>query len=377
MVIQIDKESLFKSINIADSIISSKNINTILANCLFNVSKNSIEIISTDNEIAVRTKVEAKSDKAISFAVNGKKFSSILKELPHDELSINVNESLSIDITSRSKEVKGHYTLIGLAADEFPEIPHFVEDNSIEIEQAVFKEMIRKVIYAASSDTIKPVFNGIFFISDAKGNVSSVSTDSRRLALITRTVKQDISFGDGIIIPLKTVHEVYRLLESSGNCKFSYNNNQCFFKIANTEIISRIVDGQFPNYRQVLPKEYMLEIEIETKKLFDSVKRAMIFTREPANKIILNIQSNKIIMQASTPELGEAEEEIAVKSNKDEKISIGINAQFLIDALKEVDSEQIKCGITGQMSPVTIIPINDINYTSIIMPIQIKSSQNE
>ena len=377
MVIHIDNESLFKSINIADAIISSKNINTILANCLFNVSKNSIEIISTDNEIAVRTKVEAKSDKVISFAVNGKKFSSILKELPHDELSINVSESLSIDITSRSKEVKGHYTLIGLAADEFPEIPHFMEDNSIEIEQAVFKEMIRKVIYAASSDTIKPVFNGIFFISDAKGNVSSVSTDSRRLALVTRSVKQDISFGDGIIIPLKTVHEVYRLLESSGNCKFSYNNNQCFFKIANTEIISRIVDGQFPNYRQVLPKEYMLEIEVGTKKLLDSVKRAMIFTREPANKIILNVQSNKIIIQASTPELGEAEEEIAVTSSKDEKISIGINAQFLIDALKEVDSEMIKCGITGQMSPVAIMPIDDTNYTSIIMPIQIKSSQNE
>jgi DNA polymerase-3 subunit beta len=377
MVIHIDNESLFKSINIADSIISSKNINTILANCLFNVSKNSIEIISTDNEIAVRTKVEAKSDKAISFAVNGKKFSSILKELPHDELSITVNESLSIDITSRSKDVKGHYTLIGLAADEFPEIPHFMEDNSIEVEQAVFKEMIRKVIYAASTDTIKPVFNGIFLISDAKGNVSSVSTDSRRLAIITRSVKQDISFGDGIIIPLKTVHEVYRLLESSGNCKFSYNNNQCFFKIANTEIISRIVDGQFPNYRQVLPKEYMLEIEVETKKLLDSVKRAMIFTREPANKIIMNVQSNKIVIQASTPELGEAEEEIAVKSNKDEKISIGINAQFLIDALKEVDSNLIKCGITGQMSPVTIIPTNDNNYTSIIMPIQIKSSQNE
>ena len=377
MVIHIDNESLFKSINIADSIISSKNINTILSNCLFNVSKNSIEIISTDNEIALRTKVEAKSDKAISFAVNGKKFSSILKELPHDDLSITVNESLSIDITSRSKDVKGHYTLIGLAADEFPEIPHFMEDNSIEVEQAVFKEMIRKVIYAASTDTIKPVFNGIFLISDAKGNVSSVSTDSRRLAIITRSVKQDISFGDGIIIPLKTVHEVYRLLESSGNCKFSYNNNQCFFKIANTEIISRIVDGQFPNYRQVLPKEYMLEIEVETKKLLDSVKRAMIFTREPANKIIMNVQSNKIVIQASTPELGEAEEEIAVKSNKDEKISIGINAQFLIDALKEVDSDLIKCGITGQMSPVTIIPTNDNNYTSIIMPIQIKSSQNE
>lgn len=377
MLITIDKESLLKSINIADSIVSSKSINTILANCLFNVSRNSIEIVSTDNEIAVRTSVAAKSDKAVSFAANGKKFSSILKELPNDELEINVNDTFSINIHSKSKEVKGNYTLIGLAADDFPEIPHFMEENSIEIEQGVLKEMIRKVIYAASSDTIKPVFNGIFFISNSKGSVSAVSTDSRRLALITRNVRQDISFGEGIIIPLKTVHEVYRLLESSGTCRFSYNNNQCFFKIADTEIISRIVDGQFPNYRQVLPKEYMIEIKIETKKLFDSVKRAMIFTREPANKIIMNIQKSKIVIQASAAELGEAEEEISVASNKDEKISIGINAQFLIEALKEVDSDVIVCGITGQMSPVTIAPENDGNYISIIMPIQIKSSQNE
>lgn len=377
MLIKIDKETLLKSINIADSIISSKNINTILSNCLFNISKNSIEIISTDNEIAVRTKIDAQSDKQINFAANGKKFSSILKELPNDELAITVNESLSINITSKSKDVKGHYTLIGLAAEEFPEIPHFLDENSIEIDQGTLKEMIRKVIYAASNDTIKPVFNGIFFITDGKGNMTTVSTDSRRLALINRTVKKEISFGDGIILPLKTVNEVYRLLESSGICKFAYNNNQCFFKIANTEIISRIVDGQFPNYRQVLPKEHMLEIEVETKKLYDSVKRAMIFTREPANKIVMNISNNKIMIQASTPELGEAEEEIVVKTSKDEKISIGINALFLIDALKEVDSEYIKCGITGQMSPVTITPLQDGNYISIIMPIQIKSSQSE
>lgn len=377
MIIHVDKESLLKSINIADSIISSKNINTILSNCLFKVTKNSIEILSTDNEIAIRTKLSANSEKSASFAANGKKFSSILKELPNDELSINVNDSLLIDITSKSKDVKGHYTLIGLSADDFPEIPGFMDDNSIEIEQLMLKEMIRKVIYAASGDTIKPVFNGIFFISNSKGNVSAVATDSRRLAFITRSIKQDINFGDGIIIPLKTVNEVSRILESSGTCKFSFNNNQCFFKIGNTEIISRIVDGQFPNYRQVLPKEFMFEMEVPTKKLYESVKRAMIFSREPANKIIMNLQNNKIIIQANTPDLGEAEEELSVKSSKDEKISIGINAQFLIDALKEVDSEFITCGITGQMSPVTMTPINDDNFISIIMPIQIKSSQND
>ena len=103
MLINIDKDSLLKSINIADSIVSSKNINTILANCLFNVSKNTIEIISTDNEIAIRTSVTAKSDKSVSFAANGKKFSSILKELPNDELEINVNDSFSINITFKIK----------------------------------------------------------------------------------------------------------------------------------------------------------------------------------------------------------------------------------------------------------------------------------
>lgn len=377
MVIHINKDSLLKSINIADSVISSKNINTILANCLFNVSKDNIEIVSTDNDLAVRTNVQTKADMSLSFAVNGKKFSSILKELPNDELIIKVNESLVIDITTKSSNVKGHYTLYGLNPEEYPHIPNFLEENSIEIEQSILKEMIRKVIYAASTDTIKPVFNGIYFISDSKGNISAVATDSRRLAIISRSIKQEINFGDGIIIPLKTVNEVYRLLESAGTCKFSFNNNQCFFRIGNTEIISRIVDGQFPNYRQVLPKEFVFDVEAETKKFHDSIKRAMIFTREPANKIILHIHNNKITVQASTPELGEAEEEIPVKSSKDEKISIGINAQFLLDSLKEIDTEHVKCGITGQMSPLCIMPPSDGNYISIVMPIQIKSSQND
>src|SRR5208337_1755238 len=152
----------------------------------------------------------------MSFATNGKKFSSILKELPNDELTITINDSYLIDITSESKNVKGHYTLFGLATNDYPEIPRFVEDNSVEIEQGVLKEMMRKVMYAASGDSIKPLFNGIYFVSDLKGRISSVGTDSRRLSLITRTINQNADFGEGIIIPLKTMHEIYRLLESSG-----------------------------------------------------------------------------------------------------------------------------------------------------------------
>jgi DNA polymerase-3 subunit beta len=377
MIINVDKVQLLKSITIADSIISSKSINTILSNCLFNVTENEIEIISTDNEIAVRTKLESVADGTISFTANGKKFSSILKELPDDELVISIDESLQIDIKTKSQKVKGHYKLIGTVAEDYPEIPGFSFENSVEIEQSVLKEMLKKVIYAASTDTIKPVFNGIFLTSESNGNITAVSTDSRRLSIITRNIHHDVNFGDGIIVPLKTINEIFRVLESTGSCIFSIDNNQFFFKVGNTEVISRIVDGQFPNYKQVIPKDYILQTVIDSKQLLETIRRAMVFTREPANKIVLNFKGDNLLIEAKTPELGEAEEEITIESDKDDSMSLGVNAQFLIDSLREIDSDSIKCGITGQMSPITLIPENDENYISVIMPIQIKAQQGE
>lgn len=377
MILNVDKSGLLKSLLIADSVISSKSINTILANCLFNISKNEIEIISTDNEIAVRTKVDAVCDTEASFTVNGKKFSSILKELPEDELLITMNESFQINIKTKSESIKGHYTLIGTSAEDYPEIHEFTYENSIEMEQKVLKEILKKVVYATSMDTIKPVFNGVFITSEQSGKISAIATDSRRLAIITRDIQNEINLGEGIVLPLKTIHEIFRLLDSSGSCVFAVRNNQFFFKSGKTEVISRIVDGQFPNYKQVIPKEYMLEVLIDPKKLLETIRRAMIFTREPANKIILHFKNDKLIIEAKTPELGEAEEELPISSKSKETISIGINAQFLIDCLKEIDANTIICGITGQMSPVTIIPENDTQYTSVIMPIQIKSQHSE
>jgi DNA polymerase-3 subunit beta len=238
MKINIDREMLLKAVITADSIVSSKNVNTILSNCLFNISKDQIEIISTDNEIAIRTKIDAVSDGSISFTANGKKFSSILKELPNDEIVLDINDSLIIELRTKSKEVKGHYTLIGTSTEEYPAIPSFDEKDAIELDQPVLREMIKKVVYAASHDTIKPVFNGIFLVSEKNREMTIVSTDSRRLSMITRIMESnDIKMENGFIIPLKTVNEIYRLLESTGRCRFSYNKNQCFLRICHTEII--------------------------------------------------------------------------------------------------------------------------------------------
>jgi DNA polymerase-3 subunit beta len=372
MKLTINKETILKAINIADSVISSKNINTILSNCLFNISKDKLEIIATDNEMAVRTQIDASADNNFSFTANGKKLSSIIKELPDEDISLTINDSMVINI--KSSNIKGNYTFYGTDSNDYPQLPEISNENSVIIDQAIFKEMIKKVIYAAATDTIKPVFNSIYIISEKPGTITAIATDSRRLSMITREIDSEAFIGEGIIIPLKTINEVYKLLSNSGTCKISFDSKQCYFKINETEIISRVIDGQFPNYKQIIPKEYSHKSIIETSKILDSVKRAMIFTREPANKIVMTLNKDILHIEANTPELGQAEEELNIESDNKEKIFLGINAHFLFDTLKQIDSFSFICGITGQMSPITIIPEDDKNFISVIMPIQIKTA---
>jgi DNA polymerase-3 subunit beta len=321
--------------------------------------------------MAVKTQINALTDGTFSFTANGKKLSAIIKELPDDDISMTVDKSIAINL--KSLNVKGNYTIYGTTAEEFPQFPSIINENSIEIEQAVFREMIKKVIYAAAVDTIKPIFNSIFITSDKPGSITAIATDSRRLSMITREINNDAFIGEGIIIPLKTINEVYKLLTNSGICKITFDSKQCHFKINETEIISRVVEGQFPNYKQIIPKEYSHKSVIETSKILDSVKRAMIFTREPANKIIMTFNNELLQIEANTPELGIAEEELNIESDNKEKIFLGINSHFLFDSLKQIDSFSFVCGITGQMSPVTLIPEDDKNFISVIMPIQIKT----
>jgi DNA polymerase-3 subunit beta len=376
MKINIDKESLLKSITIADGIVSSKSVNTILSNCLFNVTENQIEIVSTDNEMAVRTKIEAVSEGSVSFTVNGKKFSSILKELPSGELAIDINDTMLLNIKTSSKDIRGRYSLVGTTVENYPDVPVFEEKNMIEIEQSVLKEIIKKVMYAASHDTVKMIFNGIL-LSIESGSISSVASDSRRLSMITKKIDAENKVSGSFIVPLKTVNELLRLLEPSGLCRFSFSERQCFFKMGNTEIISRVVDGVFPDYKHVIPSDRSMDIVIETRKFIDSVRRVMVFTKEPANKIICRFNANSLTVEASTPDLGEAEEELDIENSSSASMTIGINAQFLLDSIKEIDSFSIKCGLSGEMSPVTFTPDDDDLYVSVVMPIKIATGSDD
>jgi DNA polymerase III subunit beta len=375
MRVEADKDILLKCISIVDSLIPSRNVNAILANCLFTVSKDKIQISATDNEIGIKTAFEATADHDISFTVNGARLASLLKEMPSGIIAIDIDDSYQIDVNTKSLEVKGDFTLLGTSGDNFPEIPDFYEKGAVEIDQGDLKDMIRKVIYAAATDTIKPFFNGVFFVSQSRENLTLVATDSRRLSIITRKLNNEIDLDEGIIIPLKAMHEIQRLLGTEGTCSFSIHENQCFFKIGGTQFVTRTIDHKFPNYKQVIPKEQDIAINVSRGKLIESLRRALIFTRTPANTVLCHFKKDQLTIEVKTSELGECVEDIIADSDIKEAITIGLNAQFLFESVKEMDSETVNVGITGQMSPVKFIPDNDPDFISVIMPIKIKESE--
>ena len=376
MYIEVDKEKLLRAITIADSIISTKQVSTVLSNCLFIVERDGIIIVSTDNEIGIKTRIERDSSDAGRFIVNGRKLANILRELPAGDVKLDVDDNFHIDVKTKSEKVKGHYTIIGSGSDEFPDVPSYSDEDVIEIDQFAMKDMIRQVVYAAATDTIKPVFNGVYIVSESENELTMVASDSRRLSLISKTMDSGINIQNGIIIPLKTVHELQRILAAEGTCRMFLGERQCFFKVDKTEIVTRIIDGQFPNFRQVIPKESRIYCIINREKLLESLRRAMIFSREPANKIVLHFEKGNLKIEARTPDLGEAEEDIDIENDFDEKVSIGINGQYMIDALREMSGVSVKVGITGSMNPVILFPEDTDRFVAVIMPIQLRS-ENE
>jgi DNA polymerase III subunit beta len=376
MQFTVDKDSFLKNLIISDSAVSAKNSNTILSYCLFNIENNILEISGTDNDISIRTVTDVVSNVSFSFASNPKKIIQIIKEIPKGEISVDVDDSYNIIIKSNIKELKGKYKLPGADKSDFPILPRINKKEAFEVEQSVFKDMIKNVSYAASTDVIKPSFNGVYFISEKKGFMSVVASDSRRLSICSRSFSDEVEIKEGVIIPLKTINDLLKIL-GNGKCFILVKNNQCFFKIDNTEIITRVIDGQFPNYKQVIPVDYIKKVYVKKDYIIDSLRRVMVFTKEPSYKVYLHFLSDKIKIEAKTAEIGEGFEEITAESNNKEDISLGINSQYLLDSIKDIDFDIIEIGITGVMSPLCIKNEKDEHTTAVIMPIQIKSGDNE
>lgn len=369
MKITSTKDSLLKGIQVVQNSVSSKSTLPILSHILIDAKKGEIKLTSTDLEIGVSIKIEGEVSEEGAITVPARKFSEIIKELSgQNAIHLSVKKGQTVSIESG----KSYFKLMGLSKDDFPQLPDFPNQGAkntdlVRIPQKVLKNMIQLTAFAMSHDESRYVLNGILF-SFRDGGLKLVATDGRRLALIEKDIDQMGNIKKDVIVPMKTIQELNRDLGEEGEIQFFFKENQLQLNLGQVTIVSRLIDGEYPNYEQVIPKKIKEELKINTQDFLQATRRASILTSQDSQSVKINILKDRMIITKNSPELGEAREEVEVEY-KGAELAIGFNPGFLIDVLKNVEDENIKFGFIDPEKPA-VIKSGD-HYTYIVLPMQV------
>lgn len=297
-----------------------------------------------------------------------KKLFGIVRELTNADIDLEVNEKHVCVINSGPS----YYKINGLAADEFPPMPQIEQDRKVTLPQETFKGMIKKTSFAISTDESRHVLNGIF-LSLGSNKITVVATDGRRLALADEDVDiSDKSQGE-IILPAKTVNELIRLLQDKGEVEIRYGANYASFMIKDekgpgTTIVSKLIEGNYPNYRQVIPAETRERVPLLREEFLHALRRAEIMTNEKSNSVKLSFSENKLEITANAPEVGEAKESLAI-NYKGPSIAIAFNPKYLIDPLTALTNDEVFMELIDELSP-GVLKING-PFLYVVMPMRL------
>lgn len=362
MRIKLSKESLLTGIQTVQNIVSPKITLPILSNMLLETRNNTIKMNTTDLDMGISCEVPVSIFEEGAITIPAKKFSDIIRELPTGEVTILVKKNNQIDIEGNNCRFK----LIGLPKEEFPKFPEFKDKEVVQIEQNVLKEMLALTSFAVSHEETRYILNGLLFeIFD--DTIRIVATDGRRLAKIEKKLLKLITKNISIIIPIKAIQEVMRNLKEGGVISFLTSTNQVLFDIDGVLIVTRIIGGEFPNHNQVIPAPSFPKINVNREAFLFALRRANLLATQDFQAVKLEIFKDKMVISKTTPDIGESREEIPIEYGGAELI-VGFNPVFLIDVLKNLDTEKIELELTGPDKP-GVIRLGDYLYLALPMRI--------
>jgi DNA polymerase-3 subunit beta len=371
------QENLKKGISIV-SHITSKNINLpILNNILIKADEGNIDLIATNLEIGIIHSVRGKIEKPGKITIDAKIINEYINFLPQEKITFIVkDENVKIECSNYKTKIKGE------SAKEFPLLPEIEESNIINTSLAEFKKALSQVVFAVSKSESRIELSGVLFaLSDDK--LSMVATDSYRLAEKTIDINieknKNLDENNKIIIPAKTAQEVLRIasnlsddLDSSEKkVKLYINENQIVFEIDDSKIISRLISGQYPDYKQIIPEKKETEIIVSRQELIRAIKASSIFSKSGINDINISVNSEKkeIIISSLSSQTGESiinlNGEIKGKNN-----DITLNFRYLLDGLNNIDSDNVRVFIVDNNTPCVIKNEKEDSYLYIVMPIK-------
>ena len=364
------KDKIMKALNSVVKGVASKTTMPILEGILIQSNDNEIKLTTYDLEIGIEYVMECNVIEQGSTVVNAIMFSEIIRKLPDTEIKIELNSNNLLEI-----ECEGSlYKLATMNPDEFPELPKIEIENSIEIDQNLLKNMIRKTIFAVSTEESRPIFTGCLFEIE-NNKLSLVAVDGFRLALRTIFLtKQSNNFR--AVIPGKTLVELNKIINDSYEpIKIGVSKNQALFEMDNCKIVTRILDGEFLNYKNVIPNNWETRIRVNKNNLQNSFERISLISSSSVEKekkypVKVQVDIGKITILC-TNQTGDAKEELYV-STEGKNLEAGFNPKYFLDSLKAIDDEEIYIEFGSNISPCLIKSVENNDYVYMILPIRLK-----
>jgi len=372
MKVEVLKENLKTGLNTTERV-AGKNLSLpILNNILIKIEDSFLNLISTDLEVVVKLWILSKIIKKGEVVVPAKLFSGFISSLPNDKVLIESKDNnLYIECGKLKTNIQGYNP------EDFPIIPEFKELNSVEINNEKLCQAISQVVDIPINSQSRPEISGVYF-SFSKNNIKIVATDSFRLAEKTINLEKSIDKDFSFILPQKAVREVLNILDGrNGLIKMSFSSNQILFDFPMEEvkhpliqIISRLIDGEYPNYQDIIPKKFKTNIVLKRDEFLNQLKTASLFSdKNNEVKISINKENKEVEIISRNPNIGENKSTISAKIEGD-SISISFNYKFLIDGLSNIKSSEIAFDVSKEEGACVLKPVGDFSYIYVVMPIK-------
>ena len=356
------------------NVVATRSTMPILSNVLIEAEEGHISLTTTNLDLGIRCRIKADVTETGSTTLPVRKLATIVRELPVNEVFIETSKNNQAKITSGGSLFK----IMGLGSEEFPPLPNFENRKVFELSQEEVVNMLKSVSYAQSTDENRYILNGVYFnFTDEK--LTMVATDGRRLGLTALDLNISEENAGSLILPAKTVGELERLIGKGEKVKIAFNDRQAAFEVDIDEsgdtglvdhlyLVSKIVEGNYPNYRQVIPKETEHRIKIERELMLECVNRAALVTSDKNNSIKLKVSKNLLEITGQSTEYGESHESMAIAYDGPE-VQVAFNPQFLMEPLKALTKDEVFFEFKDELSPGLFKTLD--NFICVIMPLRL------
>jgi DNA polymerase-3 subunit beta len=362
MKVTVARDVLTNGIRKTTSAVNSKTTIPVLSNILIEADAGKIVLTATDLEVCIRTELEAEVAESGKTTVPARKFSQIVGALAGDKVTLETNDNQQTSISCG----KSFFKILGLDAEEFPLEEGVDASWSFSLPAADFRRNLGKVAYAASTDETRHVLNGIL-LSIRNGVLTSVATDGRRLALVEQNLEGDVPEDCDVILPAKVVNELLKVLDSNEPLSIDLSDARASFTVNGTRITSKLVEGSYPNYRQVIPGAFSQSAVIPRDEFVTVLNRVSMMVSESSASVSLKLENAKMIISATSAEFGEANEPMQVSYDAQD-LEISFNPVFLGDPLRHLEAEQVVMQFNDEFSPISIS--GDEGFLCVIMPMR-------